>query len=390
MSDFQETVRLYDADAYATEFEAKVISCEPVGNKDHMCYQVVLDRTLFFPEEGGQSPDEGTLGGVKVVDVQIGKDRVITHTLTDPLAVGDSVRGCINWQKRFSNMQQHSGEHIFSGLVHKRFGYSNVGFHLSDQIVTMDFSGVLSALEVQEIEYAANEAIVKNIPVEVTFPTEEELKTLEYRSKIEIEGQVRIVTIPGYDTCACCAPHVKRTGEIGMLKVMSVQNYKGGVRISMLCGFRALAAFREKAQVITELSAVLTCGQEMLVDNVTRQKAANQTLKSQLAAAKQALMGYKLAEIPADRDKVILFEKGLDANVMRNAVNQLMENRKGLCAVFCGDDDEGYNYVIGSRSVDCKALAAQMREALGAKGGGSTSMIQGSVIATRAAIEAIM
>ena len=219
-----KTVRLYDQDAYATEFEAEVLACEEVEKKEKKVYQIWLDQTLFFPEEGGQSPDMGTIDGIKVLDVQI-KDEVITHTLAAPLAVGTTVKGVVDWKHRFYNMQQHSGEHIFSGIVHNRFGYDNVGFHLSDSIVTMDFNGVITAEDIEEIETEVNQAIIENIPVEVSYPTKEELKVLEYRSKIEIEGQVRIVTIPGYDVCACCAPHVRRTGEIGMLKVMNVQSY---------------------------------------------------------------------------------------------------------------------------------------------------------------------
>lgn len=375
------TIRLYDKDAYAVEFDATVASCEKVVKEEREVYQVILDQTLFFPEEGGQSPDMGEIDNVKVLDVQI-KNNVITHTLAAPLEIGAAVHGKIDWQHRFYNMQQHSGEHIFSGIVHKRFGFNNVGFHLSDQIVTMDFDGVLSAKDVEEIECAVNEAIVQNIEIKVSFPSQEELKELEYRSKIEIEGQVRIVEVPGYDCCACCAPHVRRTGEIGLLKVMSVQNYKGGVRISVLSGFRALAAFREKIGIVDALTTELTCGQENLLDNIKKQRATNQTLKSQLVNAKQALMDAKIKELPEDLPKVLLFEKDLDSNAARNAVNKLVEKYEGLCAVFCGDDEAGYSFVAGSKTVDCKEIAATLREKLSAKCGGGSAMIQGSVSAT--------
>ncbi len=389
MSEMKETVRLYDADAYAVEFDAAVVSCEKVTENDENFYQVILDRTLFFPEEGGQSPDRGTIDGIEVADVQI-KKNIITHTLKQPLAAGRKVHGKIDWKHRFYNMQQHSAEHIFSGLVHSRFGFRNAGFHLSDQIVTMDFDGVLTAEQAADLEYAVNEAITKNIEVKVSFPSKEELEEMEYRSKIEIEGQVRIVEIPGYDVCACCAPHVRHTGEIGMLKVMSVQNYKGGVRISVLSGFRALAAFREKAQVIAKLTGILTCGQENLVDNITRQKALNQSLKSQLVNAKQALMEYKLKELPEDLKQVMLFERDIDSNGARNTVNKLTEKYDGLCAVFFGDDTNGYSYVIGSKTIDCKETANVLREQLSARGGGSPAMIQGAVSATEEQIRRVL
>lgn len=384
-----KTVRLYDQDAYATKFEAEVLACEEVEKKEKKVYQVWLDQTLFFPEEGGQSPDMGTIDGIKVLDVQI-KDEVITHTLAAPLAVGTMVKGVVDWKHRFYNMQQHSGEHIFSGIVHNRFGYDNVGFHLSDSIVTMDFNGVITAEDIEEIETEVNQAIIENIPVEVSYPTKEELKVLEYRSKIEIEGQVRIVTIPGYDVCACCAPHVRRTGEIGMLKVMNVQSYKGGVRISILCGFRALEAFRQKADIITELMAQFSTNQEALVENVTKLKNANQTMKNQLASAKQELMEYKVAAIPEDSENAILFESDLDTPVVRNVVNGLVEQFTGICAVFVGNDESGYQFIIGSKNKDCRAIAAALREKLSARGGGSDKMIQGSVAASQLQIEELL
>lgn len=384
-----KTVRLYDQDAYATEFEAEVLACEEVEKKEKKVYQIWLDQTLFFPEEGGQSPDMGTIDGIKVLDVQI-KDEVITHTLAAPLAVGTTVKGVVDWKHRFYNMQQHSGEHIFSGIVHNRFGYDNVGFHLSDSIVTMDFNGVITAEDIEEIETEVNQAIIENIPVEVSYPTKEELKVLEYRSKIEIEGQVRIVTIPGYDVCACCAPHVRRTGEIGMLKVMNVQSYKGGVRISILCGFRALEAFRQKADIITELMAQFSTNQEALVENVTKLKNTNQTMKNQLASAKQELMEYKVAAIPEDSENAILFESDLDTPVVRNVVNGLVEKFTGICAVFVGNDESGYQFIIGSKNKDCRAIAAALREKLSARGGGSDKMIQGSVAASQLQIEELL
>lgn len=185
------TEKLFYEDGYAAEFTATVQSCGQEGEY----YQVVLDRTAFFPEGGGQSADTGMLGGVQVVDTQE-KCGIIYHTTTEPLAAGMEVRGVINWEERFSRMQQHSGEHIVSGLVHQTYGYHNVGFHLGKDVVTMDFSGVLTKEQVKEIEYRANEAVFKNIAIHILYPTKEELADMTYRSKIEINGQVRIVEIP--------------------------------------------------------------------------------------------------------------------------------------------------------------------------------------------------
>ena len=395
-----ETIKLYDMDAYATEFEADIISCEP-NKADDKHFDIILNQTLFFPEEGGQSPDMGILGGYRVVDVQI-KNGVITHTVDTSageccevekeaeLAAGVHVQGKIDWRHRFYNMQQHSGEHIFSGIGHSRFGFENVGFHLSDSVVTMDLSGVISPEDIAEVEHEVNVAISKNIPIEVTYPSRDELAQLEYRSKIEIEGQVRIVTVPGYDVCACCAPHVKRTGEIGMLKVMNYQNYKGGVRVSILCGFRALEAFRQKCDIISELMGIFTTNQEALVDNVTKLKAVNQSLKSELGTAKSALLDYKVAELPTDTDNAVLFECGIDTNTARNCVNGLVEKYSGFSAFFMGNDEDGYSFIIGSKNADCNAVAAALRNKLGARGGGKPVMVQGSVKAAKSEIEEVL
>ena len=382
------TKKLYDMDAYATEFDGKVLSCEAQADGEKTVYKVVLDQTLFFPEEGGQSPDKGALGGAKVLDVQIAKD-VITHTLDSALEVGATVHGTLDWKHRFSNMQQHSGEHIFSGTVHRLFGYNNVGFHLSDNVVTMDFDGVLSEEDVARVEYLVNEAIIQNLPLTISYPSKEELAKLEYRSKIEIEGQIRIVTIGDVDVCACCAPHVRFTGEIGMLKVMSLQNYKGGVRISILCGFRALEAFREKNAVVGALMNALTSSQEVLVDRVEKLKVANQDYKYRLAIAKQKLMEIKIAQIPAEQEHVILFGQDIENLVMRNTVNELTTNHAGVCGIFVGDEVEGYNFIIGSANVDCMQIAALLREVAKAKCGGSKQMIQGSVKAPKALLRAV-
>ena len=380
------TVRLYDRDAYARVFEATVISCQEITKEDRRLYEVVLDQTLFFPEEGGQSPDKGVINDIQVTDVQINNE-IITHYLESAIPAGSKVMGRIDWAHRFNNMQQHSGEHVFSGIVHKKFGYDNVGFHLSDQVVTMDFNGVLTAEQVAEIEWEVNQDIAQNAEIVISYPSKDELASIKYRSKIDIEGQVRIVTVTGYDVCACCAPHVRRTGEIGGLKVMSLQNYKGGVRISILCGLRALEAFREKCSIVSDLTAFLTTGQENLVTAVKKLKASNQSLSSELSAAKQQLLNQKLSDIPEDQANVIIFESGIDTKIVRNVVNGLVKKHSGICGLFVGSDSEGYSYVIGSSSQDCKILANTLREKLGAKGGGSPQMIQGSVKATAADIQ---
>ncbi len=384
----EQTIKLYDADAYRTKFGAKVLSCKEVIVNDEKRYEVILDQTLFFPEEGGQSADQGTIQNSKVLDVQI-KNDIITHTLERNLPVESIVEGEIDWKHRFYNMQQHSGEHIFSGLVHSQFGYDNAGFHLSNQVVTMDFSGILSDTDVRKIEQQVNECIVKNLPIEVTFPSKEELKKMEYRSKIEIDGQVRIVTVPGYDVCACCAPHVKRTGEIGMLKVVNTQNYKGGIRIFILCGFRALDDYREKLDNVLFISKMLSAKPELVAEATQKIKNDLGTVKQELVAAKQELMMQKITQIPKQEVNVCLFEKAADAGVMRTAVNVLVQNHTGFCGIFVGTDETGYRYIVGIDEGDAREMGNLLKKEFQAKGGGSAEMIQGSLQGTAEKIKEI-
>ncbi len=379
-----KTKKLYDIDAYAITFSAKVVECkksEIQKNEKKDLYEVVLDKTLFFPEEGGQTPDKGQLEEIEVLDVQI-KGDVIIHYLEQPLEEGKEVSGKIDWEHRFFNMQQHSAEHIFSGLAYERFGYKNVGFHLSNQIVTMDFDGAFTEAQLEEMEWAVNQVITENVKIKTGYPSKEELSQLVYRSKIEIDGDVRIVEVTGYDICACCAPHVHRTGEIGIFKIQYAQKYKGGTRISFLCGFRALEEYRKKSKIITEISNILTTNQDNLAEHVLKMKNQVQTLKAELANAKQEVMMYKISDIPKEQKHVIFFERDLENLVARNIVNKLVEEHEGICGMFVGADNTGYSFIIGSAVADCRDVAKILKEKLDARGGGSAQMVQGSVSAT--------
>ena len=230
-----ETEKLYYADPYQTTFTARVLGCE-AGKGG---YLVTLDRTAFYPEGGGQPADHGTLGGAAVTDVHE-KDGVITHTCDHPLTVGDTVEGAIDWDRRFDHMQQHSGEHILSGLICAAHHCDNVGFHLGADTVTIDFNAALTEKDVQELERAANRYIWQDHPIAISFPSPAELEALDYRSKKELTGQVRIVSFPGADCCACCGTHVASSGQVGLLKILSCQKFRQGVRLEILSGRRAL------------------------------------------------------------------------------------------------------------------------------------------------------
>ncbi len=377
-----ETIALYDRDAFLREFEAKVLECIPIENG----YTVVLDQTLFFPEQGGQTSDIGILGESQVSDVQI-KDGVIYHYCDTAFTVGDTVKGTIDWHHRFGNMQQHTGEHIFTGLAHKIYGADNVGFHLSDNTVTLDLNIELSLEQVRLIERSANELIAADVEVKAYYPDAATLKATEYRSKKEIDGAVRLVEIENTDICACCAPHVKSTGQVGMLKVLSFGKYKGGTRVYIICGLRALEDYNKKMEILADSYQTLSCKEEEIPAKVKGLLEDNKQLKYKISEIKSTILMNQIMGYPQEIEDVTIFTEDLDAKTMRDGVNALVERHAGLCAIFSGDDENGYNFVIGSSSRDCGAIAFGLRELLGAKGGGSKQMAQGSVAATRSQIE---
>ena len=368
------TEKLFYVDSHMVTFSAVVISCEKVGDY----YEAVLDRTAFFPEGGGQYADTGVIDGIRVFDAQE-RQGIVYHKMERPLTVGKAVEGTIDWEERFSKMQQHSGEHIVSGLVHKKYGYNNVGFHMGKDAITMDFNGVIPKEDLKEIERKANEIVASNVDIQVLYPSKEELETIKYRSKIEIEGQVRIVVIPDCDTCACCAPHMKKTGEIGIVKLTGMQNYKGGVRVSMLCGFRALEDYEQKSESVKKISVLLSAKENEVAEEVVRVKDEMQTQKMRIAELEKALLAYKVREIPEGQKMAVMFEDELTGNAPRELANMLMQRDACVAAVFAGNEKDGYRYVIGSKNIDTRTIAKRLNEKFHGRGGGKPEMVQGSL-----------
>lgn len=380
------TEKLYYTDSHIKEFAAVVLECERAEHG----YRVVLNRTAFFPEGGGQYADTGCLmtesgSGIQVLDAQE-KAGIVYHYTDGPVNVGENVKGQIDWEKRFESMQQHTGEHIISGLVHERFGYRNVGFHLGADYCTMDFDGPITKKELREIELAANRVVYRNLDIEVLYPSAEALKNMEYRSKIEIDGQVRIVNIPGVDTCACCAPHVKKTGEIGNVKLVNMMNYKGGERIYMLCGFRALADHEAKEKNAKAISALLCVKESEIAEAVTHLREEQTAWKEKALALKRQLLKYRAEEIDISQDITTVFANDLEGNEPREFMNQLLAQGAKVCAVFAAAGEGGYRYVIGSRTEDVRPLCKKLNAAFEGRGGGKPEMVQGSLTGAEDAI----
>lgn len=387
------TEKLYEHDSYLREFPAKVLACEPLADtkkrKDGVAFGVILDRTAFFPEGGGQTADTGNLGNAVVLDVQE-KDGKIIHYTDVPLEPGIEILGVLNWEQRFRKMQNHTGEHLISGIVHKQFGYDNVGFHLGSDGVTVDFSGMLTEAELSFVEYIANRVVGLNVPVTVSYPTPEECAAMEYRSKLDLTENIRIVTIEGWDVCACCAPHVTQTGAIGGIKILSSESWKGGVRIRMLCGMDARDDYQKRLEQTVRISNLLSCKQLEASDAVERLMSNLAAEREESAKLRKILVDGRIAALTPTDGNLVIFDDILDNNSLRNLVNAGVERCGGVCAAFQGNDTAGYRYIIGSKTTALRAWGKTFNAALNGRGGGSDEMIQGTVNASEAEIRSYL
>ena len=379
------TEKLFYKDAYQKTFEATVTECRE-GKKG---YEIILDQTAFYPEGGGQPGDIGYLQTedqkVEVTDTHE-KDGEILHFCGQPLEKGRKVTGSIDWERRFDLMQNHSGEHIVSGLVHHKFGYNNVGFHMGKDTVTIDFDGEFSVEDMCRFEQEANARIWANEQVDITSYTEEEAETVEYRSKKELHGVVRVVTFPNADVCACCGTHVRYTGEIGLIKLISLQKWKGGVRMEMLSGRKAMEYVADVCRQNQQISVALSAKPLETAEAVEHLKKLQMDQQFHAGALEQKLFQY-MAKQYEGSGSVLLFEEGLAADSVRKLTAEIMETCEGRCIVCSGDDENGYKYAMGEKDGDLRALVKEFNSTLNGRGGGKPFFVQGSVAATRKEIE---
>ena len=377
-----ETEKLYDLDPNVRTFRARVLECTPkVGT-----YEIMLDRTAFYPEGGGQPADRGVLNFSNVLDVQEREGKII-HTADRPLPVGATVSGGVDWPRRFALMQQHSGEHIVSGLAHRLFGLDNVGFHMGAAALTVDLNGELSEDRVALLERLANEAVWKNAAVRVSYPSPGELERIPYRSKKKLTGAVRIVEIPGFDICACCGTHVARTGEIGAVKLLSAQRYKGGTRLTIVCGSQALRDYGEKLRGVAEVSALLSAKPEEIGRAAERVLSENEELRRRASGLQTEVFRLKAQALPESCGSLLRFEKNLAPDDLRRFALILSERCGATAAVFSGEGN-GWRYAVADASRDRRPLAKALSAAFNGRGGGPKELIQGSVSGKEEEIEA--
>ena len=377
-----ETEKLYYADPFLKTFTATVLDCQPGKNG----FVVTLDRTAFYPEGGGQPTDQGTLDGAAVTDVHE-KNGVVLHNVDSAVEIGKTVTGVIDWARRFDHMQQHSGEHICSGLICGRCHCDNVGFHMGTDMVTIDFNADIPWEELLEIEAQANQYIYEDHPIDIQFHRGAELDAIDYRSKKPLEGDVRIVAFPGADCCACCGTHVLRSGQVGLVKFLSVQKFREGVRIELLCGKRALDYLSrtwEQAKTIGQRLSVKPVDAAAAVERLEHELSAAKLRCSQLEESVFAA----IAQEQAGKGNVLLFQSPMKPDSVRKLADAAAKTCGGLAAVFAG---EGIHYAYALGRADGQDISAQvkaMNAALHGRGGGRNGFAQGSVEAEQNAIEA--
>lgn len=377
------TIKLYENDSYIKEFSGTVVSCAETDGG----FLVVLDKTAFFPEGGGQDADKGVINDMKVLDVQI-KDDIIYHKLPKSLEIGATVECEIDWETRFSRMQNHTGEHIVSGVIHRTFGYNNVGFHMNDSLVTFDVDGPLTDDDIKLVEKKANEAIYANNSIKAIYPTPEELPDYDYRSKLDITEGVRLIEIENTDLCACCAPHVARTGEVGIIKIVSCIPYKKGARIEMICGALALNDYinlhNANKQIMNMLSVKrfeTPVAVERIQTELSNARAESKKLSSELAMLKM--------EKHIKDNKVCVFIDGASYDELRNCSNALIEEHE-YCYLFSNTDENNYIYVVSSKENSVRELVQELNKTFNGKGGGRDTYAQGKITATKEDIKTFL
>lgn len=375
------TEKMYYSSVRTAQFKAVVTGC--VKNKDR--YEVTLDRTCFYPEGGGQPADQGYIDGVRVFDVHE-KNGEILHYCENEVETGKTVDAAVDMERRHRLMQQHSGEHIVSGLIHKHFGYDNVGFHMGSDCITIDFNGPLTPEDLAMIEKEANEAVYRDFETDIFYPDPEELKALEYRSKKELEGDVRIVSFRDCDTCACCGLHVVRTGEIGIIKITGMQNYKGGTRVTMLAGKQAREDYAVKDGIVHGISNLLSAKPYETKEAVERVLRERNDIKEQLVAARKKIFELKRDSVAEGDTCPVFFEENTEPFELRVFVEMLLEKFPSAAALS-GNHEEGYKYAVGSTKTDMSAFIKEANKALGGRGGGRGDIMQGSFSAPAEEVE---
>lgn len=375
------TVKLYDQNSHQTQTTAKVVACEPAEGG----FEVLLDQTVLFPEGGGQPSDTGWIDTARVLSCREEHGDVF-HKVDRALTVGETVTVRLDWARRFDFMQQHTGEHLLSFAFYKLFEAANVGFHLALDYATIDFDKPLSREQIAEAELLANSCVWRNLPVTATFyASEEEVQSLPLRKHAEgLTAPIRIVSIEDADMCTCCAPHCALTGEIGSIFVLDAAGYKGGTRVTFLCGERALKRHRAEHDDLDAIGRRFSTARENAVSAVAKLSDEYGALKKRERELAKELNGFLATELHANakqagkyRVAVRLFS-GMDAGRLKDLAQCAAE--PGTISALFSETEGRLSYVLASGEkfpLDVGELIPAVNAATGGKGGGRGTLAQG-------------
>ena len=374
------TQKIYEDDSYLYEFTATVVSCREVSSG---LFDIELDRTAFFPEGGGQYADKGTINGLDVITVSE-KDDVILHRVCEPIPAGTAVSGIVDREMRFLRMQNHTGEHLVSGIIHSEFGYNNVGFNFDDKKVTLIVDGPLTDEQITDIENKANEAVFRNAAVTAYYPDAETLASLDYRSKLENIQNVRIVNIEGYDTCACCAPHLKGTAEIGLIKIIGRASDRGGTRLLIVCGRLALEDYQNKHKAVRDIMAALAVKEEETAAAVKKMSAdlLEERKKNADLLCRMAAMQLRTPERSAG-GILYAFTEGAGCNELITCLNDMTVEPGETYLLLSGNDKNGYFFVMSNKEGSLRQDWDKISSAVKINGGGDDHFRQGKCRSTK-------
>ena len=400
-----KTLKIFDTDAFVDTNEACVLSCVK-SNKEGFedCFEVITDSTIFAPEGGGQKCDEGFFDDIRVTDVQEINGEIV-HFLENEIKADTKVLQKIDMNLRFRRMQNHNAEHLICGLIHKKFGYDNVGFHLSEirnddgSLVSieaiMDVDGPFSAEDLKEIEIKANAAISVNVPIYAILPSSEEAEKISYRSKLEISENLRLVIIDGYDVCACCAPCLDSSAQIQLVKIVDFFPHRGGMRLTLKAGIDAVIDYMALHDDNKNTMKILSCERGRCAEAAERMNVKLTEAHEEKVSLKRQITVMLEKELKntirmQESTYIVYFADSIDEIQARALINDNINEAEKVIIVLFEKTDNGYRFVAGKNEnftgISLKDLAAKMRDALNARGGGSEQMIQGSIAADRNAI----
>ncbi|MBS4201012.1 alanyl-tRNA editing protein [Bacillus sp. FJAT-49732] len=371
--------RLYYKDAYVTSFTSRIVkqSQDSDGN-----WYVILENTAFYPTGGGQPHDTGTMNGIEVLNVEE-VDGEIRHTLAEKLNASGEIKGVINWGRRFDHMQQHSGQHILTAAFVELFGFHTESFHLGKELCTIDLS--VENLKDQQLEAAeklANDIILKNVPIETKWVTEDELDQYSLRKELAVTDEIRLVIIPEFDYNGCGGTHPNTTGQVSGIKILSIEKQKRKVRVHFVCGGRILQQLHRKNTILAETSRQLSASEDSINNSVAKLLETNRVLERSLEEARESLLTYEAKELLLKSESPLVKDVFYERNMqdVQKLARLIVSMDDEVIALFVVETENRLQFVAAKGTAigtSMKKVSEVALLAINGKGGGKDEFVQG-------------